>query len=238
MRLDYRIKLLLLITCACVVAFTSYVGYSALSTLNVLERVEAERDGWQRPDDVIKALNLKDGDTVVDLGCGSGYFTLRLSSPVGERGRVIGEDIRRLPLVFLRVRAWMKGRSNVSVSMGEPTDPHLPAESVNSVLISNTYHELEDPQTMLHRLSSAMVPGGTLVIVDRSPLAPTDISTEAGEHEIASQKVVSDLQKTGFEVFQRDDRFIRSDPQHESWWLIVARKAGDSKILSLTGARP
>jgi len=237
-RLDYRIKLLLFITCACAVAFASYVGYSALSTLNVLDRVEAERDHWQRPADVIKAMNLKDGDTVVDLGCGSGYFTLRLSSPVGERGRVIGEDIRRLPLFFLRLRAWMKGKNNVSVSMGEPADPLLPAEGVNSVLISNTYHEFEDPQAILRHLSRALVPGGTLVIVDRSPQPATDTKAEAGEHEIASQKVDGDLQRTGFEVVRRDDRFIESDPQHESWWLIVARKGSDSKMPSLSGVRP
>ena len=238
MRLDYRIKLLLFITCACAVAFASYVGYSALSTLNVLDRVEAERDHWQRPADVIKAMNLKDGDTVVDLGCGSGYFTLRLSSPVGERGRVIGEDIRRLPLFFLRVRARMKGKNNVSVSVGEPADPHLPAEGVNSVLISNTYHEFEDPQAILRHVSTALVPDGTLVIVDRSGPSAMNATAETGEHEIASQKVVSDLQQTEFEVVRRDEQFIESDPQHESWWLIVARKARDSKMSSVSGVRP
>jgi len=227
-RLDYRIKFLLFVICVCVAVFASYVGYSAFNTLNVLDRVEAERDQWQRPADVIKALNLKAGDTVVDLGCGAGYFTLRLSLPAGEQGRVIGEDIRRLPLLFLRVRAWMKGKSNIDVSLGEQADPHLPAEGVSSVLISNTYHEFEDPQTILRHVSRALVPGGSLVIVDRSPRSNTDTVTEAGEHEIASQKVVSELQQAGFEVFHRDDRFIESDPEHESWWLIVARKPSNS----------
>jgi ubiquinone/menaquinone biosynthesis C-methylase UbiE len=237
-RLDYRFKLLLFVTCALVVAFGSYVGYSALSTLNILDNVEADRDHWQRPGDVIEALNLKYGNTVVDLGCGSGYFTLRLSSPVGKHGRVIGEDIQRLPLLFLRTRAWMKGKHNVSVLMGDTDDPHLPAEGVNSVLISNTYHEFQDARGILSHVSRALVPGGRLVIVDRAPPSSTDAKGEAGDHEIASQKVVSDLQSATFEVLHRDDRFIESDPQHESWWLIVARKGNETKAPSSTEVRP
>jgi ubiquinone/menaquinone biosynthesis C-methylase UbiE len=237
-RLDYRFKLLLFLTLALAVAFASYVGYSALNTLNVLDRVEAERDHWQRPAAVIEALNLKDGDTVVDLGCGSGYFTLRLSSPVGEHGRVIGEDIQRLPLLFLRTRAWMKGKHNVSVLMGDADDPRLPAERVNSVLISNTYHEFEDAQGILSHVSKALVPSGMLVIVDRAPPPGDNAKVETGDHEIASQKVVSDLQRANFEVLRRDDQFIETDPQHESWWLIVARKRNEPKAPTLTEARP
>ena len=59
MRLDYRFKLLLFFTCALAVAFAGYTGYSALNTFNVLDKVEAERDHWQRPADVIEALILR-----------------------------------------------------------------------------------------------------------------------------------------------------------------------------------
>jgi predicted methyltransferase len=81
------------------------IAFSALQTFSRLDAVEANRDTWQRPSEVIAALDLKPGDGVVDLGCGSGYFTLKLSSLVGRDGRVIAEDIRRLPLAFLWFRA-------------------------------------------------------------------------------------------------------------------------------------
>ncbi|MGA8656212.1 MAG: hypothetical protein WB586_08680 [Chthoniobacterales bacterium] len=40
----------------------------------------------QRPDDVIKCLKLKDDDVVADLGCGAGYFSLKLAPKVAEHG--------------------------------------------------------------------------------------------------------------------------------------------------------
>jgi len=79
-------------------------SYSAIGTLFRLDTIEATRDRWQRPPDVIQALQLAPGKKVVDLGCGSGYFTLKPSEPVGVKGHAIAEDIRRLPLTFL----WMR----------------------------------------------------------------------------------------------------------------------------------
>lgn len=63
-----------------------YVLYSALNTLRILNAVEAERDSWQRPSDVLRALDLKEGNTVVDLGSGAGYFTPMISPVVGGSG--------------------------------------------------------------------------------------------------------------------------------------------------------
>src|SRR5690606_24542221 len=53
-----------------------------------------ERDAEERPDLVLEAMDLKDGDAVADIGCGSGYFTRRLAKAVGPRGTVYGVDIQ------------------------------------------------------------------------------------------------------------------------------------------------
>ena len=76
----------------------------------------------------MRALDLKPGDVVVDLGCGSGYFALKLSSESGDNGHVIAEDIRKLPLVFVWFRAARSREHNVRVLLGDPADPHLPAQ--------------------------------------------------------------------------------------------------------------
>jgi len=186
--------------------------------------VEAERDQWQRPDEVLHALGLKPGDVVVDLGCGSGYFALKLSSQIGKNGRVIAEDIRRLPLTFLWLRTLRKNERNVSILYGEPIDPHLPIDKVNEVLISNTYHEIRDPQAILAHVWQSLVSGGRLVVLDRAPNPANVGTTETGEHEIPVGQVESNLRQAGFEIFNRQDHFIPSDPDHEIWWLVVARK--------------
>jgi arsenite methyltransferase len=221
--LSDRVKLLVVVLCALAVLLILHVGYSALATFSRLNVVEAERDRWQRPSDVIAALDLSPGDIVFDLGCGSGYFTLKLSSAVGGDGRVLAEDIRRLPLVFLWFRAAARREHNVQVLLGERSDPHLPGR-VNAVLISNTYHEFTDARSILVHVYQSLVRAGRLVVLDREPkLAPNSIS-ETAEHEISSERVESELRLTHFEIVRRQDRFIENDSYGENWWLIVARK--------------
>lgn len=77
-RKKYWVKLVLFWACAVVVVIGSYVAYQALITLNQLDTIESERDQWQRPAEVIQALGLRPGDSVVVLGCGSGYFSQAL----------------------------------------------------------------------------------------------------------------------------------------------------------------
>jgi predicted methyltransferase len=221
--LSYRGKLFVFVVGALAVLLAFNVGYAALRTVSRLDAVEAERDHWQHPAEVIQALDLKPGDVVVDLGCGSGYFTLRLSSQVGESGRVIAEDIRRLPLAFLWFRAAQRREHNVKVVLGDPADPHLPAR-VNAVLISNTYHEFTDSRPILVHIHQALVSSGRLVVVDREPKPANASAPETPEHEISADKVESELRQANFEIVSRQDRFIARDSYGESWWLIVARE--------------
>jgi ubiquinone/menaquinone biosynthesis C-methylase UbiE len=222
--LDYRFKLLAFFICALAVFFLLNAGYSALNTISRLDVVEAERDQWQRPAAVMQALRIRPGDVVVDLGCGSGYFALKLSSPVGKAGRVVAEDIRTLPLAFLWFRTILKNERNITVVHGGATDPHLARQQVNEVLIANTYHELADSRTILAQLRQSLVSDGRLVVVDRSP-NPADIgATPLADHEISSGQVESELRQAQFDIVSRQDDFIAKDPENESWWLIVARK--------------
>ena len=89
MHLSHRIKPFAFFIGALAVLFALNTAYSALNTISRLNVVEAERDRWQRPSDVVRALDLRPGNVVVDLGCGSGYFALKLSASVGDTGRVV-----------------------------------------------------------------------------------------------------------------------------------------------------
>ena len=223
-RLKYWVKLALFVVCALAVLIGSNVTYQALTTLNQLDVIEAERDRWQRPSEVIQALNLRDGDSVVDLGCGSGYFSLKLSDPIGRNGRVIAEDIRRLSLTFLWMRTVRKGKHNLSMHLGDLDDPRLRPSSINAVLIANTYHEFTAAQSILDHVRQSLVPGGRLVIIDRSPKGVQVQASAQPEHEISSGQVAADLRQANFVIDNRTDRFIESDPENESWWMIVAHR--------------
>jgi predicted methyltransferase len=223
--LSYRVKLALLFASALAVLLLSNTIYQALNTLSQLNVVEAERDQWQRPSEVVRALDLSPGNAVLDLGCGSGYFTLKLSAQVGNNGRVMAEDIRWLPLVFLWVRAAQRGDHNVRVIHGDPEDPHL-HQPVNAVLIANTYHEFTDSRPILAHVYESLVSGGRLVVLDREPRPSAESrgETAAGHHEISAEQVEGELLQAGFAMVSRQDGFIENDPLSEEWWLIIARK--------------
>ena len=82
-------------------AVALFLIYQFTQTLYQLHIAEGERDRWQRPEDVIDSLKLKDGDTVVDIGCGVGYFSLKLAPKVAGQGSVLGENILDESLTFL-----------------------------------------------------------------------------------------------------------------------------------------
>jgi predicted methyltransferase len=228
----YRLRLFLLSAIA--ILGVMYVLSSALNTLRTLDMVEAERDSWQRPADVLRALALKDGNTVVDLGSGAGYFSLKISRAIGSRGQVLAVDLRKLSLTFLWIRAALRTRHNVHVMVGEEDDPHLPAEAVDAVLIANTYHEFRNPRVILDHVFRSLRPGGRLVIIDRGPLPGEEESREfeAQHHERAPSGVETEIRETGFNLISRRDRFIDRPPverpgdrpDNRPWWLIVARK--------------
>ena len=181
---------------------------------------------WQRPSDVIQALNLHEGSVVVDFGSGVGYFTLKLSPLVGKNGGVVAEDIRQQSLVFLRIRALLRGRHNVKTIRGETDDPELPAGFADAVLIANTYHELTAPKPILRHLADSLKTGGQLVILDRGPRSGVVESreTQAKHHELRPDSVETEVRSAGFEIISRQDRFIDRPGEDEVWWLMVARK--------------
>ena len=79
--------------------------------------------------------------TIADIGAGSGYYVARLSPIVGAGGRVIAEDIRPEYLRSLRKRVRDLGLQNVTISMGEPHDPRLPADSLDVAILDDQFHE-------------------------------------------------------------------------------------------------
>jgi SAM-dependent methyltransferase len=212
-------RLVLFLACAVLILLGLNTLYSFTNTLKRLDEVEAERDQWQRPLDVLRALDLREGNKVVDLGSGAGYFALKLSLAVGKQGQVLAVDLRKLSLFFLWARALLDGRHNVHVIVGEEDNPHLPTGSVDAVLICNTYHEFRDPGPMLQHVFQSLRSGGRLVVVDRTPHATVAEHT----HEIPLSVVESELRQQRFEIVSQDDHFIDRSGD-DLWWLVIGRK--------------
>ncbi len=135
-----------------------------------IRRMEsADREAWQKPDEVIAALNLRLGERVADVGCGPGYFTLPLAEAVGPTGKVWAVDVQAEMLDRLREHLAGREPSNIELQLAPENDPRLPPGQVDTVFIVNTYHHFSYRPVYVSKLRRALAPGGRIVIIDFIP---------------------------------------------------------------------
>jgi SAM-dependent methyltransferase len=127
---------------------------------------EEERDEANEPAQLVRLLDIKPGMTVADIGAGSGYYVVRLSSVVGASGGVIAEDVMPDYLQGLRRRVQALGLRNVDIVAGEARDPKLPANALDRAIMVHMYHEIAQPYALLYNLVPAFKPDARLGIVD------------------------------------------------------------------------
>lgn len=125
-----------------------------------------DREAWQKPDQVMDALQIAEGSVAADLGAGGGWFTIRLARRVGPNGVVHAEDIQRLMIEAIERRVQREGLSNVRTVLGTRDDPRLPPGSVDAVLIVDAFHEMEAPAVLLRNVAKALKPNGLVGIID------------------------------------------------------------------------
>lgn len=131
-----------------------------------------DRAAWQKPDWIMDALRIAEGDTVADIGAGSGFFTVRLARRVERNGLVYAEDIQQPMLESIRRRVAREGLTNVVTRLGTETDTNLPKGALDAVLVVDVYQELEEAPArvqFLRRLAETLKPQGRIGIVNYKP---------------------------------------------------------------------
>jgi precorrin-6B methylase 2 len=137
------------------------MGYQGSIWLERPERVMEED-----PANLIKALDLKPGMVVADIGAGSGYHTFLMSPLVGKEGKIIASDIQQEMLDMIEKKAEKNKITNVELVKGTETDPKLPAGGVDLILMVDVYHEFSYPFEMTEKMVDALKPGGRIVFVE------------------------------------------------------------------------
>jgi ubiquinone/menaquinone biosynthesis C-methylase UbiE len=125
---------------------------------------ERQREQWQRVSDILRAMDVRPGAVVGDIGAGDGFFTTRLGAAVGPTGRVFAVDINDSQLDRLRRRVTEEGHRNITVIKGSVANPGLAERTLDAALIVNAYHEMTEHLAMLTAIRSALKPTGRLVI--------------------------------------------------------------------------
>jgi arsenite methyltransferase len=157
-----------------------------------------QRDAEQKPDEVIAALGLKQGEVLADIGAGSGYFSFRFARKVGDSGRIYAVDINPDMIVYMNRHIRDSKLKNVVTVLSAPDDPLLMDDSINRFFICNTWHHIENRPSYIARMKKMLKPGGQIIVVDYMkkalPVGPPP------EMKMARENVIREMESNGFKL--------------------------------------
>ena len=198
-------------------ALTEYMGRQIAQTMHFTGAEWLSRDtreNEERCSLMLSNLGLKRGQTVCDMGCGNGFYTIKMAKLVGAKGKVLAVDIQPEMLEMLDVAAKKaKVDKNIEPILGEFHDPKLPEGKVDLILCVDVYHEFSHPEQMLAAMRKSLAPGGLLVLVEfraedpEVPIRP--------EHKMTKEQVLNELGANGFKLAKTFDRLPW---QHMLWF--------------------
>ena len=163
------------------------------------------RDAYQKPHEVLMALNLKEGETVADIGAGSGYFAFRLAHHVGDQGRVYAADINPDMILHMNRRIRDLGVKNMITVLSDPDDPLLGKASVDLAFICEVWHHIENQPRYLAQIRQILKPGGRIAMIDfqkkELPVGPPV------EMKIAREDLLRQMESNGFRL-EKEHTFL------------------------------
>ena len=175
------------------------------STDDLIQRFESEeRDAYQEPEKVLAWMGNIVGKTVMDLGAGSGYFSIKLAN---AGAHVIAADVDTAFQRHIASRIEADSLSNIELRLIPYDDPMLAAGEADKVLVVNTYHHIHDRVAYFRKLKEGLSEEGELLIVDymggELPVGPPP------EHKIAPDLVLKELKEAGYQEISLTDSLLQ-----------------------------
>ncbi len=167
------------------------------STEELIKRFESsERNEYQKPDEVIAFLGDLSDKTIIDIGAGSGYFTVKLAQTAKK---VIAADVNQEFLDHIQKRVEDNGLTNIELRKIPYDNPSVKDAEADVIFVVNTYHHIENRVDYFAKAKNGLAENGELVIIDfvkkEVPVGPP-----LG-HKIAKENVIEELKKAGYNSF-------------------------------------
>jgi len=176
----------------------------------------SERAQEEQPDKALDIVGLHPGMMVADVGAGTGYMSIRMARRVAPGGQIYSEDIQPEMLSLLRDHAAAAKVANIETILGTQSDPKLPSNTLDLVLLVDVYHEFSEPQKMLDAIRQALKPDGRLVLLEYRaedpaiPIRPL--------HKMTVKQAETEVDAEGFRLAKVDESLPR---QH----ILIFRKS-------------
>tara|TARA_A100001391_G_scaffold171114_2_gene132280 strand:- start:93 stop:830 length:738 start_codon:yes stop_codon:yes gene_type:complete len=132
-----------------------------------LSRFEVEsREVYSAREEVLAACDIQPGESIADIGAGTGFYSRLFARSTGWDGWVYSVDVAPKFLQHIAAQATADGIKNLTPVLGTDVSIRLPPASVDLVFICDTYHHFENYEEMLASIKRALKPGGLLVLID------------------------------------------------------------------------
>ena len=174
-----------------------------------------DRDEKLQVQRVMDILGIKEGVNVADIGAGSGWFTVRAAKRVGSTGVVYAVDINPEAIAYINRRIKQEGINNVHAILSTEDDPKLPKNSLDSVLLLKTYHEVAHPVLLLQNLRGSLRSGARIGVIDKNG--------NGEDHGVSRDVVIKEAAEAGYQLLEQYD-FVKGDGQ--DYFLVFQLKSG------------
>jgi ubiquinone/menaquinone biosynthesis C-methylase UbiE len=149
------------------------------------------RDFFRPRRHIVQEAGIKEGFHVLDYGCGPGSYIKAVAELVGKSGKIYALDVQPLALDLVKKVAARNQLMNVETILSD-CKTELPDDSIDVVLLYDTFHDLTDPTCVLEELHRVLKPNGTLSFSD---------------HHMKENEIVSSLTNTGqFKLLKKAKR--------------------------------
>lgn len=156
-----------------------------------------ERDAYQKPEKVLEYLGNIDDKKIMDIGAGSGYFSVKLAA---KGANVIAADVNEEFQEVIKKRIEEDELSNIELRKIPYDSPNLENEEVDMALIVNTYHHIKNRSEYFAKVKAGTKETGELVVIDffksETPVGPPT------HHKIGIDQVVAELKEAGYTKFE------------------------------------
>ena len=125
--------------------------------------------GFLDPGKTVLEFDVKEGMSIADFGCGTGYFTILLGQKVGKDGKVYALDVQEPPLDSVRAKAKAVGLENIEAiraNLEVLGSSRLPDNSQDMVLLANILFQSTKKREIISEAARALKTGGSLIVID------------------------------------------------------------------------
>lgn len=187
-------------------------------------RFEVEsREVYAHRKEIVAACQIQVGQTVADIGAGTGLFTRMFSEGVGENGRVLAVDISQKFLDHIQKTSREAGQQNVETLLCSDDSTKLPPNTIDMAFICDTYHHFEFPLKTMTSLFQAMKPGGRVILVDFKRIEG-ESSDWTLNHVRAGQEVFeAEVLSTGFQKAREEKELLK-----ENYFVVFEKPHADT----------